>query len=118
MAQEYSCSKDEGYSLVKLLNLHESNLGYQKGALRQYRDSQATKSIHAREYNTSFSYHFDDYNPEQLPIEHFINDVVKPESVIAAGVAFVGVLATTKKPKTALLWSLVIGTCVQLVVDN
>ncbi len=118
MAQEFYCNKSEGNLLIRLHNLHESSMGYTKGAIKQYRDSRPTKSIHVREFDTKYGFHYDDYNPEQLPFEHFFNDVLKPESVLAAGLAFVIVYEEKKNWKSALWWALGIGTLVQFIVDN
>jgi len=118
MAEETCCSNLEGYLLVKQLGLHESNLGYLRGAERQYRDSQGANSIHAREFPEKFCFHYDKYNPEQYPIDHFFTDVLKPEAAIAGALTFVLVLAASRNVKSALLLGAGIGTVVQLIVDN
>jgi hypothetical protein len=118
MAQETCCSNLEGYLRVKQLRLHETNSGYLKGAERQYRDSQGMNSVHAREFPEKFCFHYDKYNPEQYPIEHFFADVLKPEAVLAGGLIFLLALVASKNLKSALGLSLGVGTCVQLLVDN
>ena len=118
MTQEICCSKSEGYRLVNQLELHESTLGLLKGAERQYRDSRPTNSVHAREYETEFCFHRDDYNPEQYPVEHISVDVVKPQALLAGSLAFAVVLARNNDWKSALKWGLGIGTFIQLLVDN
>jgi len=118
MEQETCCSKSEGYILIKRLGLHESTLGYLRGAEKQYRDSQGMNSIHAREFPAKFCLHRDKYNPEQYLVEHFFVDVLKPEAVLAGGLATAVAKANNKNWKTALLWGLGIGTFVQLLVDN
>jgi len=118
MAQDTNYSKLEGYWLIKQLGLHETNLGYLKGAEKQYRDSQGTNSIHAREFATKLCLHQDTYNPEQYPIEHFLVDVLKPEAAIAGGLTFFLVLAASRNVNSALLLGAGIGTAVQLIVDN
>jgi hypothetical protein len=118
MAQETCCSKFEGYLLVKQLRLRESTLGGLRGAEKQYRDSQGMNSVHAREFPTKFCFHRDKYNPEKYPVEHVLVDVVKPEAVLAGGLATAVAKANNKNWKTALLWGLGIGIFVQLLVDN
>jgi len=118
MAQEVCFSKVEGYKLVKRLGLHETTLGYPKGAEKQYRDSRDTNTIHARMLPTEFCLHRDKYNPEQYPFEHFFADVLKPEAVLAGGLTCAAVKMNNKDWKTALKWGIVIGAVVQLIVDN
>jgi len=118
MTQETCCSNLEGYLLVKQLGLRETNLGYLRGAEKQYRDSQGMNSMHAREFPTKFCFHNDKYNPEQYPIEHILADVVKPEAVLAGSLTFLLALAASKNLKSALWLSLGVGTFVQLLVDN
>jgi len=118
MTHEICCNKSEGHLLVKQLGLHESTLGDLQGAKKQYRDSRGTNSIHAREFTTKFCLHRDKYNPEQYPIEHFFVDVLKPEAVVAGGLTFMVALAISKNWKSALCWSLGVGTFVQLLADN
>jgi hypothetical protein len=118
MGQEICFSKLEGYKLVRQLGLHETNLGYLKGANRQYRDSQSMNSVHAREFPEKICFHPDKYNPEQCPIEHFFADVLKPEAVFAGGFAFFLALAASKNVKSAMGLGFGVGTVVQLLVDN
>ena len=118
MAQEIYCSKPKGSMLVKQLRLHESTLGLLKGDERQYRDSQPTNSVHARDYATEICFHRDDYNPEQYPVEHIWVDVVKSQALLAGGLAFAVVLARNNDWKSVLKWGLGIGTFTQLLVDN
>lgn len=118
MTQEICLSKLEGYKLVKQLGLHETNLGYPKGAEKQYRDSRGTNTIHARMLPTEFCLHRDKYNPEQYLIEHFFADVLKPEAVLLGGLAFLLALAGSKNVKSALGLGFGVGTAVQLIVDN
>jgi hypothetical protein len=118
MAQETCCSNLEGYLLVKQLGLHETNLGYLKGAEKQYRDSQRMNSVHVREFPDKFCFHRDEYNPEQYPIEHFFADVLKPEAALAGSITFLLALVASKNLKSALGMGLIAGTFVQLLVDN
>jgi hypothetical protein len=118
MEQETCCSNLEGYLTVKQLGLHETNLGYLKGAERQYRDSQGMNSVHAREFPEKFCFHRDKYNPEQYLIEHFFADVLKPEAVLVGSLVFLFALAGSKNVKSALGLGLGVGAFVQLLVDN
>jgi len=118
MAQETCFSKFEGHLLIKQLRLHESALGDLRGAEKQYRDSSAMNSIHAREFPTKFCFHRDKYNPEYCLIEHLAVDYVKPEAWKVAGLAFVIALVISKDWKTALKLGIVSGTVTQLLVDN
>lgn len=118
MTQEICYTKSEGYGIVNELKLHETSVGLLKGAERQYRDSQPTNSVHAREYATEICFHRDDYNPEQYPVEHVWVDVVKPQALVAGSLAFAVVLSRNNDWKSALKWGLGIGTFIQLLVDN
>jgi hypothetical protein len=118
MSEEICCSKTEGFSIITKYGLHESTLGYLHGAEKQYRDSRPTNSLHVREFPTKFCMHLDKHNPEIQPVEHFFEDVLKPEAVIAGLVTYPVALAFTKKPKSAFWWSLGITTLVQILIDN
>lgn len=55
--------------------LHESNLGLDKGALRQLRDSHTANSLHIHEFQDYFLVHTDAFNPEYHPVAHGIVDI-------------------------------------------
>ena len=118
MSEERCYNKTTGHLLIKQLGLHESAWGDQKGSQKQYRDSRKNNSTHAREFEDKICFHQDKHNPEINLVDHFLDDVLKPEAVLAGSLTFLGALAISKNWKSALFLSLGMGAFVQLLVDN
>ncbi|HON44781.1 MAG TPA: hypothetical protein P5543_04550 [Planctomycetota bacterium] len=82
--------------------LHESNLGLEKGAIRQWRDDHTANSLHIHEFQDYFLAHTDGFNPEHHPVAHGIVDIPG----ITLGIV-VGTIAVYMLTKTAQGFDLV-----------
>jgi hypothetical protein len=87
--------KEEGMVLPSYF--HETHLGIDKGAIRQYRDERPTQTLHIHEFPEYFLVHVDTFNPEYHPVAHGIVDTPGITVAIILGAVAIYYLVKTAK---------------------
>ena len=101
------CMNDERFirlektqDIVLPNDFHESTLGLAKGAIRQFRDTRETNSLHVHEFSDHYLAHVDTFNPEYHPVAHGVIDTPGMTLGIVLGAFGLYMLAKTAKNLT------------------